>query len=305
MGKQGHVATRELMQHARQFILHAPRERAGSLTVRAGNGCGIGCPARSERLVKRLDLGPLKALPATKVHLREALANLGFSAQVAGQGCGRVPSAGAGAGQDRIKRRRFQVRLDRLGLVVPNRAEPNVQTPNERPHVWGLNLAVSDEPEVGGARHVPTRPVGGLGVAFSHQRRTPGHHGARGRSPTPGAPRRPPAKHFPGRFSGSNVAGNAFGGIFSYTESELEPAVHAEILVESSRNEARVAILEIVLVFGFGAWLGFATETFRAVAIFALLTIVPLLLDASLRSRAAARVMAGQARASQANRPRR
>ncbi len=85
----------------------------------------------------------------------------------------------------------------------------------------------------------------------------------------------------------------------------VEQLKHAEILVESSRNEARVAILEIVLVFGFGAWLGFATETFRAVAIFALLTIVPLLLDASLRSRAAARVMAGQARASQANRPRR
>ncbi len=101
------------------------------------------------------------------------------------------------------------------------------------------------------------------------------------------------------------MAGNAFGGIFSYTESELEPAVHAEILVETSRNEARIAILEIVLALAFGAWLGFGSPEFSAVAIFALLTIVPLLLDAGFRSRAAARVISGQERAAAQRRVRR
>lgn len=109
----------------------------------------------------------------------------------------------------------------------------------------------------------------------------------------------PAPKSFPPARRRNSVAGNAFGGIFSYTESELEPAVHAEILVETSRNEARIAILEIVLALGFGAWLGFGSPEFTAVAIFALITIVPLLLDASVRSRAAARVIAGHERASQ------
>lgn len=75
-----------------------------------------------------------------------------------------------------------------------------------------------------------------------------------------------------------------------YGESELDPAIHAEILLESARNEARIAILELVLALGFGLWSGFVGEAFRAVAIFALLTVLPLLLDALLRRMASKRL---------------
>lgn len=75
-----------------------------------------------------------------------------------------------------------------------------------------------------------------------------------------------------------------------YGESELDPAVHAEILLESARNEARVAILELVLAIGFGLWFSFRGEAFRAVAVFALVTVLPLLLDALLRRMAAKRL---------------
>ncbi len=72
-----------------------------------------------------------------------------------------------------------------------------------------------------------------------------------------------------------------------YGESELDPAIHAEILLESARNEARIAILELVLAIGFGLWFSFRGDAFRAVAAFALVTVLPLLLDAQLRRMAA------------------
>lgn len=75
-----------------------------------------------------------------------------------------------------------------------------------------------------------------------------------------------------------------------YGESELDPAIHAEILLESARNEARVAILELVLALGFGLWFQFRGPAFSAVAIFALVTVLPLLLDAQLRRLAAKRL---------------
>ncbi len=75
-----------------------------------------------------------------------------------------------------------------------------------------------------------------------------------------------------------------------YGESELDPAVHAEILLESARNEARVAILELVLAIGFGLWYGFRGDAFRAVTVFSLITVLPLLLDALLRRMAAKRL---------------
>ncbi len=74
-----------------------------------------------------------------------------------------------------------------------------------------------------------------------------------------------------------------------YAESELDPIIHAEILVEVARIEARVAILEILLALGFGIWFGFGAEPFRAVAIFTLLTVAPLLIDSWLRRRASER----------------
>ena len=75
-----------------------------------------------------------------------------------------------------------------------------------------------------------------------------------------------------------------------YGESEIDPAIQTEILLESARNEARVAILEIVLAIGFGMWFSFTGDAFRAVSIFALITVLPLLLDAQLRRMAAKRL---------------
>lgn len=80
-------------------------------------------------------------------------------------------------------------------------------------------------------------------------------------------------------------------GLFRYGETELDPAVQAEILVESARNEARVAILEILVAVGFGLWEGFRGEVFRAVVIFAVVTVLPLLIDAQLRRAAAKRLL--------------
>ncbi len=83
------------------------------------------------------------------------------------------------------------------------------------------------------------------------------------------------------------------GGLFKYGESELEPAVHAEILLESARNEARVAILEIILALGIGMfWLDyFRDPAFLPLAVFVLVTVLPLLIDSGLRRSAAKRLL--------------
>lgn len=86
------------------------------------------------------------------------------------------------------------------------------------------------------------------------------------------------------------MAPPAWPRFLRYGESELDPAVHGEILLESARNEARVAILELVLALGFGLWFSFRGDAFRAVALFALITVLPLLLDAQLRRMAAKRL---------------
>lgn len=76
------------------------------------------------------------------------------------------------------------------------------------------------------------------------------------------------------------------GSIFRYGETEVDPVIQAEILLETARSEARVAILEILLAIGFGVWYGFGHEVFRGVAIFALATVLPLLIDSAIRRRA-------------------
>lgn len=76
-----------------------------------------------------------------------------------------------------------------------------------------------------------------------------------------------------------------------YEDSEIEPAVHAEILTETARTEARVAILTILLAFGFGLWLRFEGDVFRAVTIFALIIVTPLLIDSAVRRGAADRIL--------------
>lgn len=79
-------------------------------------------------------------------------------------------------------------------------------------------------------------------------------------------------------------------GVFRYGESELDPAVASEILLESARSEARTAILIIVLAVGFGLWYQFRGPVVSAISIFAVLTVLPLLIDSQLRRSAAKRL---------------
>jgi hypothetical protein len=80
-------------------------------------------------------------------------------------------------------------------------------------------------------------------------------------------------------------------GLFRYGESELDPAVQAEVLLESARNEARAAILEVLVAVGFGLYYGFRSTQFQAVAWFTVITMLPLLADAWLRRSAARRLL--------------
>jgi hypothetical protein len=88
-----------------------------------------------------------------------------------------------------------------------------------------------------------------------------------------------------------HVAAKPLTGLFRYGESELDPAIQAEILLESARNEARVAVLEVILALGFGLWYNLGSAPSIAVAWFTLLTVVPLLLDSQLRRAAARRLL--------------
>lgn len=78
--------------------------------------------------------------------------------------------------------------------------------------------------------------------------------------------------------------------MFRYAQTEVDPVIQAEILLESARSEARIAILELLLAIGFGVWYGFADPVFRGVALFALVTVLPLLIDSALRRRASNRL---------------
>ena len=89
---------------------------------------------------------------------------------------------------------------------------------------------------------------------------------------------------------GSGVAKSLVTGVFRYGESELDPAVASEILLESARSEARTAILILVLALGFGLWYRFQGEVVSAISIFAVLSVLPLLVDAQLRRSAAKRL---------------
>lgn len=89
-----------------------------------------------------------------------------------------------------------------------------------------------------------------------------------------------------------DVAGTMLSGLFRYGESELDPSIQAEILLESARNEARVATLEVILAIAFWPLYGLKdTTAFSAVAIFCLITVLPLLIDSQLRRSAARRLL--------------
>lgn len=75
-----------------------------------------------------------------------------------------------------------------------------------------------------------------------------------------------------------------------YTTTEVDPVIQAEILLETGRAEARTAILMLLLAVGFGFWQGFFSEVFRWVAIFAVICVVPLLVDSGIRRGASNRL---------------
>lgn len=89
----------------------------------------------------------------------------------------------------------------------------------------------------------------------------------------------------------TRVPGPPLKGLFRYGESELEPAIQAEILLESARNEARVAVLELCLALLFTFWYGFGNAASQAIAWFSLITVLPLLVDSQLRRAAARRLL--------------
>lgn len=86
------------------------------------------------------------------------------------------------------------------------------------------------------------------------------------------------------------MARSLVSGLFRYGESELDPVIHSEILLESARSEARMAILIIAVALGFALYNRFQGVAVSATSLFALITVVPLLVDAQLRRSAAKRV---------------
>jgi len=86
------------------------------------------------------------------------------------------------------------------------------------------------------------------------------------------------------------VAKSLVTGVFRYGESELDPAVASEILLESARSEARAAILILLLGVGFALWYRFEGPVVSATSIFAVLSVVFLLGDSQLRRSAAKRL---------------
>lgn len=89
---------------------------------------------------------------------------------------------------------------------------------------------------------------------------------------------------------GAGVARSLVSGLFRYGESELDPAVHSEILLESARSEARAAILILMLGLGFALWYQFQGRVVAATSLFAVLSVLFLLVDAQLRRSAAKRL---------------
>lgn len=86
------------------------------------------------------------------------------------------------------------------------------------------------------------------------------------------------------------MARSLASGLFRYGESELDPVIHSEILLESARSEARVAILIIAVAIGFALYYRFQGTAVQATSLFALITVIPLLFDAQLRRSAAKRM---------------
>lgn len=81
-------------------------------------------------------------------------------------------------------------------------------------------------------------------------------------------------------------------GLFGYGESELDPAVQAEIQFETARAEARLAIWALLVTFGVGLWYQFRGPEFTGATLVALVTVVPFLVDAQIR-RSTAKRLAG------------
>lgn len=79
-------------------------------------------------------------------------------------------------------------------------------------------------------------------------------------------------------------------GLFGYGESELDPAVQAEIQLETARSEARLAIWAILVTLGLGLWFQFKGPEFTGATIVAVVTVIPFLVDSQIRRSAARRL---------------
>lgn len=82
--------------------------------------------------------------------------------------------------------------------------------------------------------------------------------------------------------------------LLGYGESELDPAVQAEIHLATARNESRIAILQILVALGFGLWYRFIGTEVTLVYLFAIVSVIPLLGDAAMRRSAARRLVGRQ-----------
>jgi hypothetical protein len=84
--------------------------------------------------------------------------------------------------------------------------------------------------------------------------------------------------------------GRGLADLFGYGETELDPAVQSEILFETARAEARLAIWALLVTIGVGLWFKFQGYEFRGAVIVAILTVFPFLVDSAIRRKAADRL---------------
>lgn len=70
-----------------------------------------------------------------------------------------------------------------------------------------------------------------------------------------------------------------------YGETEMDSVLRSEILLETARAEARIAIWGLLVALGVGLWFNFVGPIFRWTVAYGLIVCVPLLVDSILRRR--------------------
>ncbi len=254
MAKHRHGAPFKLLNDAAKFCLSTLGKLPRTLASRAGNGGGILGPFCCKFRVASLNFSPSASFPLPEVHFGKLHANLRANLQSFRKGLSGLLGPCAGACEHRIDALSVQEGPNGLSLVSPKVTQTDIRTPDESADERSFHFSMPGKPDA--CSHGWATVASAL--AFWHM----------GRSPSvPGVT-----------------------AMLGYEESELDPAIQAEILFESARTEARIAILEILVALGFGVWYQVQGPIFRAVALFCLLTVTPLLVDAALRRKAAARL---------------